>query len=237
MASDLLNLASALRTENDLPKVFKWMADCQEASDNNSKSPKNLLDREVGNAGLAYRQLPTPKDGNCLFNAIHDQLVRLGRVSQSATKLRSDLVNYLRSNPATPDGTHFSEFINLGAWDTYPRRMAMDGKWGDWNALWGLINMLQIPLAIVSSLGETGLKVIYPADCKNEAQATGDMALLGNEAELHYHSLEPMVSQNPQLATAEELKRKYGQGKITEEICPKCGRKFKCYSQSVFKSG
>ena len=64
-------------------------------------------------------------------------------------------MNYLRSNPATPDGTHFSEFINLGAWDTYLRRMAMDGEWGDWIALWGLINMIQIPVAIVSSLRET----------------------------------------------------------------------------------
>lgn len=46
----------------------------------------------------------------------------------------------------------------------------MDGEWGDWIALWDLINMLQIPVAIVSSLGETGLKVICPADCQNEAQ-------------------------------------------------------------------
>ena len=93
-------------------------------------------------------------------------------------------MNYRRRNPATPDGTHFSEFINLGAWDTYLRRMAMDGEWGGRIALWGLINMfpLLIPVAIVSSLGETGLKVIYPADCKNKAQATGDMALLGHEA-------------------------------------------------------
>ena len=115
MASDLLNLASALRTENDLPEVSQWMEDCQQASDNSdntSEFPKKL----VGNAGLAYRQPPSPKDGNCLrFHAMHDQLVRLGRVSQSATKLRSDLVNYLRSNPASPGGTHFSEFINLGA--------------------------------------------------------------------------------------------------------------------------
>jgi len=62
--------------------------------------------------------------------------------------------------------------------------MAMDGEWGDWIALWGLINMLQllVPVVIVSSLGETGFKVIYPADCQNEAQATGDMVLLGHEA-------------------------------------------------------
>ena len=35
----------------------------------------------------------------------------------------------------------------------------MDGEWGDWIALWGLINMLEIPVAIVSSLGETGLNI------------------------------------------------------------------------------
>ena len=74
---------------------------------------------------------------------MNEQLIRLGRVSYSATKLQSDLANYLRSNsatpatklqsdlanylrsnPATPDETHYSEFINLGAWDTYLRRMA-----------------------------------------------------------------------------------------------------------------
>jgi len=62
--------------------------------------------------------------------------------------------------------------------------MAMDGEWGDWIVLWGLITMLQllIPVAMVSSLGETGLKVIYPPDCQNEAQATGNKALLGHVA-------------------------------------------------------
>ena len=39
IVSDLLNLASALRAENDLPKVFQWMADYQQASDNR-ESPK-----------------------------------------------------------------------------------------------------------------------------------------------------------------------------------------------------
>ena len=97
--------------------------------------------------------------------------------------------------------------------------------------------MLEIPVAIVSSLGETGLNVIYPADYQNEARATGDMALLGHEAELHYHSLEPMAFHKPQLAIVQELKEKYGEEKITEEICPKYGRQFECYSQGVFQSG
>ena len=107
----------------------------------------------------------------------------------------------------------------------------MDREWGDWITLWGLINMLQIPAAMVSSLGETGLKAIYPADYQKEAQDTRDMALLGHEAELHYHSLEPMASLNPQLVTAEELKQQYGQENISQEICPKCG---KCATQKVY---
>jgi len=34
-----------------------------------------------------------------------------------------------------------------------------------------------------------------------------------------------------------EVKRKYGEGKVSEEICPNCGKKFQCYSQGVFESG
>ena len=83
--SDLLNRASALRAENDLPKVFQWMTDYQQASDIR-ESPKNRLDKEVGKAGLAYRQPTTLKDGNCLFHAMHDHLLRFGRASQPAQK-------------------------------------------------------------------------------------------------------------------------------------------------------
>ena len=57
MASDLLTLAPALRTDNNLLKDFQWMADCLHASDNRESSKKQL-DKEVENAGLAYRQPP-----------------------------------------------------------------------------------------------------------------------------------------------------------------------------------
>ena len=39
----------------------------------------------------------------------------------------------------------------------------MDCNWGDWIALWSLIDMPEIPVAVVLSLGQTGLNVIYPA--------------------------------------------------------------------------
>ena len=62
------------------------------------------------------------------------------------------------------------------------------------------------------------------------------MALLGHEAKLRYHSLEPTTSQNSQLAVVLELKQKYGKGKITKETCPRCERQFDCYSHGVFQS-
>ena len=89
-----------------------------------------------------------------------DQLTRVGKAPQTASQFRSDLVSYLRSNPTTPDGIHYREFINHGGWDSCLRRMSMDGEWGDWIALWRLTNMLNIPVALVSSLGEAGLKII-----------------------------------------------------------------------------
>ena len=39
--------------------------------------------------------------------------------------------------------------------------MSMDGKWSDWIALWGLTDMLNILVALVSSLGEAGLKMMF----------------------------------------------------------------------------
>ena len=78
------------------------------------------------------------------------------------------------------------------------------------------------------------MNIIYPV-AGYENEATRDMALLGHEAELHYHSLEPIAAQKPQLAIAQELKQKYGEGKITEDICPRCGSQFECYTQGVFK--
>jgi len=91
-------------------------------------------------------------------------------------------------------------------------------------------------VAIVSNIGETRVNVIYPANCQNEAQATGEMALLGHEAELHNYSLELLASQNTQLAIPEQLKQKYDQGKIRKLICPKCVRKFEGYTRGVLQS-
>ena len=101
----------------------------------------------------------------------------------------------------------------------------MDGKWGDYIALLGLVNILDILVAVVSSLGEEGLNMIYPNVIHSKEEAHFDsIAFLGYDAESHFHSLQPMDAKKPDVA--EELNLKHSKGGITEdEICPKCGKK------------
>ena len=109
----------------------------------------------------------------------------------------------------------------------------MDGECGDWIALWGFTNMLNIPVSLVSSLREAGLKIINPNAREEETGDFGALALLGHEAEVHYHSLEPASDTANPKDVVFELKVRYGEGKLTEEICPNCGKKFQCFSKEV----
>ena len=101
MASDLIILSTNENRVEDLPENLQWIVQNGFQALPN-EVPKINLDREVTNAGLTYHQPPTPKDGNCLFHAMSDQLTRVGKAPQTASQLRSSLVSYLRSNPTTP---------------------------------------------------------------------------------------------------------------------------------------
>ena len=47
--------------------------------------------------------------------------------------------------------------------------------------------------------------------------------------------LQPSDVTHPKDASS-ELKEKYGEGEVTEEICPNCSKKFQCYSKGIFES-
>ena len=199
-------------------------------------SEKEKLDVEVQSAGLQYRNPPTAKDGNCMFHAVSDQQTRHSSTAQTPSELRSSIVKYLPNNPLTSDGIHLREFISYRGWESYLRRMSQDGVWGDWIILWGLVNMLNIDVAIVSSLGEGGLRIISPGDASNTNGNFNHMALLGHEAEGHYHSLDYVAPSSPGNGedVVQYMKNKYGEGKVSEEICPKCNRKFQSLSTGIF---
>ena len=77
------------------------------------------------------------------------------------------------------------------------------------------------------------IEVTMVTSCESERHRS-----LRNLDEQDYQLImSPHGWQNSQLAVVQELKQKYGKGKITEEIWPRCGRQFECYSHGVFQSG
>ena len=96
--------------------------------------------------------------------------------------------------------------------------------------------MLNINIAIVSSLEEGGLLVISPGDISNRDHNLNRMALLGHEAVEHYHSLDNVTTLSAEKGEdlVDYMKNKYGEGNVSEEICPKCCKKFKCLSAGIY---
>ena len=73
---------------------------------------------------------------------------------------------------------------------------------------------------VVSSLGEDGLNIIYPAASATQSNRSNEanfqsIAFIGHEAEIHFHSLQPVDIKKPEVA--EQLKLKCGGGQITED--------------------
>ena len=97
--------------------------------------------------------------------------------------------------------------------------------------------MLDINIAIVSSLGEVSLRIISPGDASNNDHNLNRMALLGHKSEEHYHSLDYIGTPSTEKGEdiVDYMKKKHGEGKISEEICPKYGQKFSCLSAGIFE--
>jgi len=91
MVGDLLELACSNSRSRERPKDFNWLMDDAVRSE----SEREKLDAEVENAGLNYRDPSTSKDGNCMFHAQSDQLVRLRMTLKSPQELCSGIIEYL----------------------------------------------------------------------------------------------------------------------------------------------
>ena len=82
------------------------------------------------------------------------------------------------------------------------------------NRVIGLHYGLNIPVALVSSLGEARLKIFNPNAREEETGDFGPLALLGHEAEVHFHSLEPASdTANPKDVVSELKKKGMANGK------------------------
>ena len=93
--------------------------------------------------------------------------------------------------------------------------------------------MLNIDIAVVSSIGKGGLQLITPGDTSNSDHNLNRTALghAGGRGTLpqsrRYYSFD-WESKGRILSTT--WRTSTGEGNVSEEICPKCCKKFKCLS-------
>ncbi|XP_078605300.1 uncharacterized protein LOC144878523 [Branchiostoma floridae x Branchiostoma japonicum] len=148
----------------------------------------NRLAIHLMESGLKLRP-DVPKDGNCLFYAVSDQLVRTGSTVISHSQLRQDVVGYLSKHPHNEHGDHLRAFVPNEDWEDYLQQMSRDGVWGDHIVLQAMASMLGRDIRIVSSIdAENYTTILSPMG--NQQVTTGPPLLLGHYAENHYASLD-----------------------------------------------
>ncbi|XP_078703590.1 uncharacterized protein LOC144928781 [Branchiostoma floridae x Branchiostoma belcheri] len=148
----------------------------------------NRLSRHVAESGLTFRA-EVPKDGNCLFHAVADQLFRTEGTRTSHVELRRQAVNYLREYPYNVRGDHLRAFVPDQNWDRYLDTMSRDGTWGDHIVLQAMADMFGHDVSIVSSVeSENYVTILTPSP--GTAARKDPPLLLGHYAENHYASLD-----------------------------------------------
>ncbi|XP_071785767.1 uncharacterized protein [Asterias amurensis] len=136
----------------------------------------------------------TPRDSNCLFHVLVDQLSRAKVNSRlDHRQLRHQLVDHLRRNPTNSDGEHLQSFLYVMTWEEYLNRME-ENEWGDQFILQAFSSLYQATIHIISSLGENYNYIVTPI----AETPRGQELILGHMFERHYISLEPLDSLSPE---------------------------------------
>ncbi|XP_078616534.1 uncharacterized protein LOC144884871 [Branchiostoma floridae x Branchiostoma japonicum] len=164
------------------------------------------LAARVCELGLTFRD-EVPGDGNCMFHAVSDQVLRTEGRNITHLQLREQAVSYLRMNPRNAHGDHLSDFLSNQTWMEYLETMSRDGTWGDHVVLQAMADMLGRDVFIVSSVEapENFVTVLQPQpEAKPE---TAHPLLLGHYAENHYTSLDetPLGSKPVVLLVIDEI--------------------------------
>ncbi|XP_022809187.1 uncharacterized protein LOC111346088 isoform X5 [Stylophora pistillata] len=134
-----------------------------------------------------FRISNNPGSGNCMFQALSEQLETVNGIKILHGQLRRSLVQYLEENPKLPDGTDLSHFVHgHETWVDYLTCMKQDGAWGDHLILCAAANCFKTCIHVVSSLHND--VVIRPHCHVDESKPL----VLGHIHEVHYVSLQPI---------------------------------------------
>ena len=102
----------------------------------------------------------TPADGNCMFHCLPLQLSKILNRQMSHDTVPNEIVDYLRQNPFTNEGTHLSSFLNDNDWEGYVLQME-NGSCGHHPVLHAASNLYSIVIMVVSSLGDNATQFLH----------------------------------------------------------------------------
>ncbi|KAI8511939.1 hypothetical protein Bbelb_110390 [Branchiostoma belcheri] len=135
-------------------------------------SRPDVLEQRAQTAGMKLRP-PTPKDGNCFFWAISDQLKREALRQEGAEEMAQEdirelVTSYIRDNPNTADGEPIASFIDTPgvSLEEYLIKMAENGVWADHIVVQATADLLRRTINIVSTAGDedTCFIIVEPFD-------------------------------------------------------------------------
>ncbi|KAK3609364.1 hypothetical protein CHS0354_036603 [Potamilus streckersoni] len=184
-------------------------------------------------------------DGNCMFTALVDQLVFEGDHSLDAWKLRQNAVEWLKNNPCSKDGTHYSSFLDSESWEEYLLRLSQDTQWGDHIILRATAEFLKRNIEILTpketlEFHKTKIEPEFSRSGQDEKSL-----LLGHVGESHYVSLRPEDLQQHESITEEEEtekkitkveKWKDEEGENPYHMSPDCREKVQMFEEAYIDS-
>ncbi|CAH1271093.1 Hypp4559 [Branchiostoma lanceolatum] len=153
----------------------------------------NRLTMHVAESGLTFRD-EVPKDGNCMFHAVCDQLFRTERDGIGHVELRKLAVDFLKDRPYNDNGDHLSVFVQDQSWEDYLDTMSRDGTWGDHIVLQAIADKFGHDVSIVSSVEAKNYVTILTPSSRTLARHDTPL-LLGHYAENHYASLDVAIAE------------------------------------------
>ena len=143
-----------------------------------------------------------PKDGNCLFSSIADQLQFTGQdVNATANQIRNKLVSYLaESSNELQESLSQEEFISLqtvleedGGLEAYSNKMKKDGEWGDGIML--ITCSMLFGLTVIRDLDQMNSKDIHLGKFTSHSKV---IHLGYSKIQSHYVSIREKVTEGSQ---------------------------------------
>ena len=209
-AIDIEQLAAELQSLRDsVDDRFEEAEEEHLPMDPRAREPRADLARHLAARGLTIKDVP--KDGDCQFHAIADQLKLVGLGDWDALELRLGAVHWLETNGTRwmDDGTVGKRFmlkdsLGVGDWPAYLADMRRRGTWGDEATLLALSVLFQVEICVISSSSATGCRVIKPPDLWEVEMRTTCALHVGHLAEVHYVSTRLVTGEAAAAASTEE---------------------------------